>query len=762
MVAIGELVFKARFDGRELTKGMMSSRQQMTAAKKIAEESRSPLDKYRTGLENLAAMSQRYTHVAAKQNELSAKLEKQYLEEEQAIRKLTKAERDRLQLLQLPDQIKKRNSPEAKEAARKERFNRDRNAGLARQSMFKGIDKEQTDGRASLARRLADFKRERAERDRIMSGVGVTRGEAMAAYGRFDSTWKPQPKQSQNSNAASSKQSQSSNIATTATAAAGLTSRLGSQLLIGGAIGGLAAKGVLKYAEVEKSAAALEVLSGSIGKTNKMMKEMRELSQKGVSFGALTQSAQTMMSFGVAAENVMPMLKSIANISRGNADQMKSLALAFGQTTASGKLMGQEVLQMVNAGFNPLQQISQLTGKSMLQLRKEMEDGSISAKMVENAFISATSAGGRFNGMLDKIGETSSGALSKMNAQIEMITTNIGQELSPAVQQLANLFGNVDSSASKGTAAVGLFGRGIAAWMALTQDVLNEENYVTTGMGPTLYKIPELDKALDSFDKLDQKKQIEKANAKRLEAIKKEEEKLLKMRREYESRQRELAGNTVDWVKKANWERNITESIAINKQIKLIRDLKREHEQLNNEKKKAEPLKTPAALAQKEGQKDKPTKDEKKKDKKEDPLDTQAKSMLERNKLPMERFREGLQEVNKLQAMNKIDAMTADRERMKLRDQFKNEQAGLMRDQIDQERQQQQPKQLTAIAAKSSESVAYMAQLREQIKQANQPKKQKTKIETKIDEVADQMLNNSKEQTVLLRKMADTSPRKIR
>ncbi len=174
--------------------------------------------------------------------------------------------------------------------------------------------------------------------------------------------------------------------------------------------------------------------------------------------------------------------------------------------------MGQETLQFINGGFNPLQQISQMTGKSMLQLRKEMEDGSISAKMVENAFISATSAGGRFNGMLDKIGETSSGALSKMNAQIEMVTTNIGQELSPAVQQLADLFGNVDSSASKGTAAVGLFGRGIAAYMALVSDVFNKDNYFTT-KGIPAWDPSAFNKALDSFDKLDQKKEIEKANS---------------------------------------------------------------------------------------------------------------------------------------------------------------------------------------------------------------------------------------------------------
>ncbi len=95
------------------------------------------------------------------------------------------------------------------------------------------------------------------------------------------------------------------------------------------------------------------------------------------------------------------------------------------------------------------------------------------------------------------------------------------------------------------------------------------------------------------------------------------------MRREYESRNRELAGNTVDWVQKKNRERNIVESIAINKQIQLIRDLKREHELLNNEKKKVEPTKVP--LVQKESLAEKPAKDQKQ-DNKEDPKNKRRKT----------------------------------------------------------------------------------------------------------------------------------------
>lgn len=58
--------------------------------------------------------------------------------------------------------------------------------------------------------------------------------------------------------------------------------------------------------------------------------------------------------------------------------------------------MGQDFNQMVGQGFNPLQFRTEKTGKSMAQLKEEMSKGATSAEMVQQAFIDATSAGGKF------------------------------------------------------------------------------------------------------------------------------------------------------------------------------------------------------------------------------------------------------------------------------------------------------------------------------------------------------------------------------
>lgn len=162
------------------------------------------------------------------------------------------------------------------------------------------------------------------------------------------------------------------------------------------------------------------------------MENMKGLAAaSGISLSALSAGASGMMSYGVEAENVMSTMKQMAAISRGDAERFKAMSLAYGQVAAAGKLMGQENLQLINSGFAPLAEISRTTGRSMAELRKDMEAGLITTKMVTDAFASATSEGGRFNGMLEKIGETTAGAQSKSQAAWDQAKNDVGEALAP-------------------------------------------------------------------------------------------------------------------------------------------------------------------------------------------------------------------------------------------------------------------------------------------------------------------------------------------
>jgi len=208
-------------------------------------------------------------------------------------------------------------------------------------------------------------------------------------------------------------------------------------------------------ATAESNKISLEVLTGSAQKAQMLFDGFIELDRSSpLSRSDFARASQTLLGYGYAAESTLPTLKALSEVSVGNADRFQSLSLAFGQVTANGRLMGQEVLQMVNAGFNPLQEISRTTGRSMIELKKAMEDGAISSSMVEDAFKSATSEGGRFFEMNERLKNSAAGQFAKMQSDVEMLATEIGTNLLPAAKAFMDLLtSGSNASGEKGMAA---------------------------------------------------------------------------------------------------------------------------------------------------------------------------------------------------------------------------------------------------------------------------------------------------------------------
>jgi len=153
----------------------------------------------------------------------------------------------------------------------------------------------------------------------------------------------------------------------------------------------------------------------------------------------LAASSSLLMGFGVAAQEILPDLKLLGDVAMGNRDRFGRMSLAFAQVMSAGKLMGQDLLQFINAGFNPLQIISEKTGKSMAVLRKEMEAGSITSKMVRDAFVTATSEGGRFFKGMEKGASTFNGMLSTLKDSFMRLLETIGTPLLKPLKELLDI-----------------------------------------------------------------------------------------------------------------------------------------------------------------------------------------------------------------------------------------------------------------------------------------------------------------------------------
>lgn len=229
----------------------------------------------------------------------------------------------------------------------------------------------------------------------------------------------------------------------------------------------LASTGVSYAAQMEKIEQNFSTLLQSEKQGKALMQEVQEYAQK-TSFDTpgLAEAAQNLLAVGYSGEEVMPTLRMLGDVSLGDSEKMSRLALAMSQISSAGKLNAQDLNQLVNAGFNPLQVISEQTGKSMAVLREEMSDGAITADMVADALESVTSEGGRFYKAVEKGAQTTQGkwenlqevfsatlgsiaksAMPLINSVLDMLSVLVEEINTQVVPAMRNFFEGVDAEA---------------------------------------------------------------------------------------------------------------------------------------------------------------------------------------------------------------------------------------------------------------------------------------------------------------------------
>lgn len=173
--------------------------------------------------------------------------------------------------------------------------------------------------------------------------------------------------------------------------------------------------------EFEQQQANLKtLLNGDTDALGKLTEKIKDYSKATVyDRSSIIEAQKTMMSFGLQSDFAFSKLKNIGDIALGDANKMKSLALAFSQATSTGKLMGQDLLQMINAGFNPLEVISKKTGQSMTELKDKMSKGEITAQDLAQALEWATEEGGKFYKGAETAADTTAGKIAQVKAKID-------------------------------------------------------------------------------------------------------------------------------------------------------------------------------------------------------------------------------------------------------------------------------------------------------------------------------------------------------
>jgi tape measure domain-containing protein len=215
------------------------------------------------------------------------------------------------------------------------------------------------------------------------------------------------------------------------------------------AMGGVAIKALSSAANFEKLQMQMEVLTGSAEKGKEVFKKLVEFAAATpFELPELVKANNTLMGFGMTAEDAFDSLKMIGDVSAVAGGDLQGITVAFGQAAASGRLMGQDLLQLVNNGVPVIDMLASSMGVAKERIKDMVSEGKITLPVLTKAFRDATSEGGKFNNGMDKLSKTLGGVYSTLKDSVNIAFAELGSEMAKSIN-LNELIKNLSDFAGK-------------------------------------------------------------------------------------------------------------------------------------------------------------------------------------------------------------------------------------------------------------------------------------------------------------------------
>lgn len=205
------------------------------------------------------------------------------------------------------------------------------------------------------------------------------------------------------------------------------------------------AKALQSTINFEKLQTQLDVLTGSAEAGADAFERLVKFSA-GTPFqlDELVKANNTLMGFGVSAEDAFQHLQAIGDIAAVSGGDLQGISVAFGQVAAAGRLMGQDLLQLINNGVPIIDMLSQSMGVAKSEIKDMVSEGAVTFPVLIEAFKQATTEGGKFEGGMDKLSKTLGGVLSTLKDNLNIAFAELGKEIVNAFDLTANMQGFID------------------------------------------------------------------------------------------------------------------------------------------------------------------------------------------------------------------------------------------------------------------------------------------------------------------------------
>jgi hypothetical protein len=194
-------------------------------------------------------------------------------------------------------------------------------------------------------------------------------------------------------------------------------------------IASIGSSSIRAAAQMEQWRVSFEVMLGSASKANEVLGQIREFADTTpFEFPELVQSAETLSAFGFTAEEILPNLRMLGDLARGDGQRMRELALSYGQMRTEGQAMARDMREFSVRGVA----LSD-------ELKRMGVTGVASFSQVQEALRRMTSEGGQYFGMTARMALTFEGQFSTAKDAVGALSRSFGEGLLPHLTNV--LFG---------------------------------------------------------------------------------------------------------------------------------------------------------------------------------------------------------------------------------------------------------------------------------------------------------------------------------
>ena len=193
---------------------------------------------------------------------------------------------------------------------------------------------------------------------------------------------------------------------------------------------GLGVKSVKLAADMEQTEIAFTTMLGSAEKAHKVIADLVDFAAKTpFEFPGLANAAKQLLAYGIEAEELLPTMRRLGDVSAGLAIPLEDIAYLYGTTRVQGRMFAQDVIQFTNRGIPIIQELAKQFDVTETEVKELVSAGKVEFKHLEEAIISMTAEGSKFGGLMEAQSASLGGLWATLTDNITIALTAMGNAI---------------------------------------------------------------------------------------------------------------------------------------------------------------------------------------------------------------------------------------------------------------------------------------------------------------------------------------------